>query len=203
MSWKDEVEEIERRRARALEQGGTEAVAKQHGRGRLTARERVAGLIDKDSFREIGGIAGTSERDEQGNTVDFTPTNVVMGMASVGGRPVVIGSDDFTIRGGAYSQGSLRKGIYTDQLAVNMRVPLIRMLEGGGASVTGATGVSVSVNVAMQNLAFDGVNSSYQVVIPRDGVAGTPQEYVEMIFEHTLSIVATLTTTDILIAAWS
>ncbi len=142
MSWKDEVEEIERRRARALEQGGAEAVVKQHGRGRLTARERVAGLVDKDSFREIGGVAGSSERDEQGNTVDFTPTNVVMGMASVGGRPVVIGSDDFTIRGGAYSQGSLRKGIYTNQLAVKMRVPLIRMLEGGGASVKGATGVS-------------------------------------------------------------
>jgi len=69
--------------------------------------------------------------------------------------------------------------------------------------VTTIVGVGVSVNVAMQNLAFDGVNSSYQVVIPRDGVAGTPQEYVEMIFEHTLSIVATLTTTEILIAAWS
>jgi nicotinamidase-related amidase len=69
--------------------------------------------------------------------------------------------------------------------------------------VTTIVGVGVSVNVAMQNLAFDGVNSSYQVVIPRDGVAGTPQEYVEMIFEHTLSIVATLTTTDTLIAAWN
>ncbi len=89
MSWKDEVEEIERRRARALEQGGAEAVAKQHGRGRLTARERVAGLVDKDSFREIGGISGVSERDEQGNTLDFTPTNLVMGMASVEGRQVV------------------------------------------------------------------------------------------------------------------
>ena len=47
MSWKEEVDEIARRRARAQEQGGDEAVAKQHDRGRLTVRERVAGLTDQ------------------------------------------------------------------------------------------------------------------------------------------------------------
>lgn len=64
-------------------------------------------------------------------------------------------------------------------------------------------GVGVSVNVAIQNLAFDAVNSSYQVVIPRDAVAGTPREYVEAVFEHTLGIVATLTTTEALLEAWA
>jgi len=68
--------------------------------------------------------------------------------------------------------------------------------------VTTIVGVGVSVNVAIQNLTFDAVNSSYQMVIPRDAVAGFPAEYVEMVFEHTLAAIATLTTTRDLLAAW-
>lgn len=60
----------------------------------------------------------------------------------------------------------------------------------------------VSINVAIQNITFDAVNHAYQVVIPRDAVAGTPREYAEQVLEHTLSVVATLTTSDELIAAW-
>ena len=63
-------------------------------------------------------------------------------------------------------------------------------------------GVGVSVNVAIQNLAFDAVNASYQVVIPRDAVAGWPREYVEMVFAHTLGAVATLVTTDEVARVW-
>jgi len=68
--------------------------------------------------------------------------------------------------------------------------------------VTTIVGVGVSVNVAIQNLVFDAVNASYQVVIPRDAVAGFPAEYVEMVFEHTLGALATLPTTAELLAAW-
>jgi nicotinamidase-related amidase len=63
-------------------------------------------------------------------------------------------------------------------------------------------GVGVSVNVAIQNLAFDAVNAGYQVVIPRDAVAGWPREYVEMVFANTLGAVATLVTTDELARLW-
>jgi nicotinamidase-related amidase len=63
-------------------------------------------------------------------------------------------------------------------------------------------GVGVSVNVAIQNLAFDAVNSSYQVVIPRDAVAGFPEEYVEAVFANTLGAIATCPTTAELIEAW-
>jgi nicotinamidase-related amidase len=62
--------------------------------------------------------------------------------------------------------------------------------------------VGVSVNVAIQNLAFDAVNAAYQVVIPRDAVAGFPREYQAMVFEHTLGAVATLATTADVLAAW-
>jgi nicotinamidase-related amidase len=64
-------------------------------------------------------------------------------------------------------------------------------------------GVGVSVNVAIQNLAFDAVNSGYQIVLPRDAVAGFPPSYVEAVFANTLGAVATLVRSDDLIAAWA
>jgi nicotinamidase-related amidase len=63
-------------------------------------------------------------------------------------------------------------------------------------------GVGVSVNVAITNLAFDAVNAGYQVVIPRDAVAGWPREYVEMVFAHTLGAVATLVESDDVVRIW-
>jgi nicotinamidase-related amidase len=63
-------------------------------------------------------------------------------------------------------------------------------------------GIGVSVNVAIQNLAFDAVNAGYQVVIPRDAVAGFPRAYVEQVFAHTLGALATLVTSEELLKAW-
>ena len=140
MSWKPEVDEIERRQRAALGLGGAEAVAAQHARGRGTVRERIDALVDGGSFAELGRTAGVAETDEAGRTT-FTPSNVVLGSARIDGRPVVVGGDDFTIRGGAYSPAGLRKGQYTDALAVQRRVPLVRLLEGGGASIAGVSGV--------------------------------------------------------------
>jgi nicotinamidase-related amidase len=68
--------------------------------------------------------------------------------------------------------------------------------------VTTIVGVGVSVNVAIQNLAFDAVNASYQMVIPRDAVAGFPADYVEAVFAHTLGAIATLCTAQDLLSAW-
>ncbi len=138
MSWKKEAEEIERRRSRARQGGGPEAIERQHRRGRLTVRERIEALVDKESFREYGGLAGVAEPGEPGG---FTPASVVAGVARIGSRPCVVAGDDFTIRGAAYSPASLKKGLYADELAVQHRIPLVRLLEGGGASVAGASGV--------------------------------------------------------------
>lgn len=70
------------------------------------------------------------------------------------------------------------------------------------AEVTTIVAVGVSVNIAITNLAFDAVNAGYQVVIPRDAVAGLPADYVEAVFTNTLSLVATLTTAEDIIATW-
>jgi acetyl-CoA carboxylase carboxyltransferase component len=140
MSWKKEVDEIEKRRAAAAQHGGVDAVARHHERGRLAARERIHALVDRDSFVEHGGIAGVSETDADGNLKSFTPSNAVAGTARIGGRHLVVCGDDFTIRGGAYSAIGLKKGLYADELAVRRRIPLVRLLEAGGASIAGASG---------------------------------------------------------------
>jgi nicotinamidase-related amidase len=63
--------------------------------------------------------------------------------------------------------------------------------------------VGVSLNIAIPNLVFDAVNLSYQVVVVSDAVVGIPVEYGAQVLEHTLSLVATVTTTDDLIQAWA
>ena len=140
MSWEDEVDGLEARRARALEMGGAEAVEKHHERGRLTVRERIERLADAGSFEEQGPIAGHAELDDDGKLVDFSPANYVLGFAEIGGRPVVLGGEDFTQRGGSPSPAGLRKSVYSESLAIKHRLPLVRFLEGGGGSVTGSGG---------------------------------------------------------------
>ena len=63
-------------------------------------------------------------------------------------------------------------------------------------------GVGVSVNVAIQNLTFDAVNAAYQVVLPRDAVAGFPADYVDQVFEHTLSGISTVLDAATLLSLW-
>jgi nicotinamidase-related amidase len=62
--------------------------------------------------------------------------------------------------------------------------------------------VGVSVNVAITNLVMDAVNAAYRVVVPRDALAGIPADYADAIIDNTLSLLATITTTDDLLDAW-
>ena len=75
--------------------------------------------------------------------------------------------------------------------------PVLRNL-----GITTIVGIGVSVNVGMLDFAFDAVNAGYQFVMPRDAVAGIPEAYAEAVLDNTLSLVATLCTTDDVLAAW-
>ncbi len=75
--------------------------------------------------------------------------------------------------------------------------PILRNL-----GVTTIVGVGVSLNVGMTNLAFDAVNRGYQIVLPRDAVAGVPPDYADAVLANTLNVIATLTTTPDVIRAW-
>ena len=89
MSWKKEIEELGQRRAMAEKMGGEEKVARQHGRGKMDARARLAAIVDPGSFREIGKIAGRGTYDETGELSEFMASNFIFGRGNVDGRPVV------------------------------------------------------------------------------------------------------------------
>jgi acetyl-CoA carboxylase carboxyltransferase component len=139
MSWHKESEEIQTRRELSKQQGGEEGVAKQHAKGRLSIRERI-NLLVGDTFEEHGEGAGFAEKDEQGNIKSFSPANYVIGFGELGNRRVAVGGEDFTLKGGSPNGAGLRKSVYAEELAVQFRVPLVRMLEGGGGSVAGGGG---------------------------------------------------------------
>ena len=90
MSWDNEIDEIHARRTLAKQQGGAEAVAKHHDKGRLTIRERIDTLLDKDSFDEVGQGAGVPEYDEDGRLRDFQPANFILGFGAINGRKVIV-----------------------------------------------------------------------------------------------------------------
>ncbi len=145
MNWKKEIDEITQRRKLALGQGGDQAVAKHHAKGRLTIRERIDKLIDQNTFEEIGPIAGAANYDENGNLESFDPANFVLGFGKVGGRRIVVGGEDFTMRGGSPSPAGLRKSVYAEEIAIQYRLPLVRLHEGSGGSVGGTSGKGASL----------------------------------------------------------
>jgi acetyl-CoA carboxylase carboxyltransferase component len=137
MNWQPELDELRRREALAEQLGGAERVKRQHDGGRLTVRERIAKLVDPGTFHELGKIAGKAAYDEANELARFTPSNFVFGRAHIGGRPVVVGGDDFTVRGGSADATIKEKHITCERMAHDLRLPLIRLVEGsgGGGSV--------------------------------------------------------------------
>lgn len=135
MSWKPEVDEIKRRKQFAFELGGAEAVRKQHEAGRLTARERIDRLVDRGTWNEFGVLAGKAEYDADGNLLSVRPSNAIVGTGRIGGRRVSIEADDYTIRGGSSEATVAEKWIYAENYALEMRMPLVRLVESAGGSV--------------------------------------------------------------------
>ena len=136
MTWQPEIDEIHQREALAYAMGGTEKVAKHHAQGRMTVRERIETLLDPGTFHETGVLAGSAEYSE-GKLTAFRPANFVMGTGRIDGRKVVVGGDDFTVRGGAADAAVMGKQVYSEQLANSLRIPVVRLVDGtgGGGSV--------------------------------------------------------------------
>lgn len=137
MNWERELDELKRREAFAEQLGGPERVKRQHDGGRYTIRERIAKLVDPASFHEMGKIAGRAAYDAQNELKSLTPSNFVFGRAMIDGRPVLVGGDDFTVRGGSADATIKGKHLMCERMANELRMPLIRLVEGsgGGGSV--------------------------------------------------------------------
>ena len=139
--WADALQELAQRRTAAQALGGPAAVDKHHAQGRLTIRERIQGLVDEGSFSEVGTLTGAG-RYESGKLVGVTPAPYVMGLAEIDGRPVAIGGEDFTVRGGTSWSGDRKKGGqggFVEDLAHHYRMPLVCLIDGAGGSVTSIT----------------------------------------------------------------
>ena len=117
--------------------GGDANIERQHTAGRLTVRERIHRLLDPGSFHESGALAGQAKYDAEGKLVSFLPSNFVAGTGRIDGRRVVVGGDDFTVRGGAADATIGNKMGHAEKLARGLRMPMIRLVDGtgGGGSV--------------------------------------------------------------------
>ncbi|SFU48353.1 acyl-CoA carboxylase subunit beta [Halomonas korlensis] len=135
----DRLAELAFRREQSQAMGGPEAIERQHKANRLTVRERIAALTDEGTFREVGTLAGTGKYDENNHLVSVTPAPYVAGLAKIDNRPVALGGEDFTVRGGTTFGSTRRKGGqggFVEDLAFHYRIPLINLIDGAGGSVT-------------------------------------------------------------------
>ena len=140
-TWEAEIEELNRRRELAQKMGGPKGIEKQHARGRLTIRERIAVLADPGTFREFSPIAGHGVYDPKTQElVDFTPKNFVDGTCLVDGRKVVVAGGDFTVRGGSAAGNilglALGQEFHANRRALEWRIPFIHLLDATGGAVS-------------------------------------------------------------------
>ena len=133
--WQAELAELQLRRSQAQAMGGEQALAKFKASGRMNARERIAALLDADSFRELGSLAGKGHYSKDGAFEKLEPTNAIVGTGHIAGRKVALHVDDFTIRAGSSEATIADKWIYVERMAHQLRMPIIRLVDSAGGSV--------------------------------------------------------------------
>lgn len=142
MAHDDLIAEHERRKAKALGMGSPRKLAEYRERGILNARERIAHLLDPESFREVGAFA-VSERAEDR---ERSPGDgVVAGFGMVDGRPVAVMAYDFTTLGASSAPVASMKFQHVRERAAEHGMPLVVLAEAGGAripDVMGAVGIA-------------------------------------------------------------
>jgi len=132
---RDIVAELEERRRIARLGGGERRIEAQHGRGKLTARERIDLLLDPDSFEEIDMFVEHNCQ-EFGMADNKIPGDgVVTGWGTVNGRPIYLYAKDFTVFGGSLSLAHSRKINKVQDMALRNGVPIIGILDAGGARI--------------------------------------------------------------------
>jgi acetyl-CoA carboxylase carboxyltransferase component len=155
---------LERLREQARLGGGQQRVDAQHGRGKLTARERISILLDDGSFEELDQLvllAGT----------EFNPTKlqaeaVVTGWGKIDGRPVYVFSQDFTVVGGSLSEPMGEKCVKIMDLALRNGAPVIGLNDGGGARVQeGVDSLASYGDIFLRNVLASGVIPQISVVL--------------------------------------
>lgn len=138
MTMKDRVAELEARRAKIREMGGAERVARQHERGKLTARERMAALFDQGQWFEVG-MHGR-QMGPAGERADTPADGVICGFGKVEGRMVCAAAYDFTVKGGSIGQTGEEKVTRLRKMALTGRWPMVWLIDSAGARIDPGSG---------------------------------------------------------------
>ena len=129
------LEDLRRRYHEAVTASGEAAIAKQHAKGKKTARERIEMLLDPDSFEELDEYVRHRSNAFGMDKARPYGDSVVTGVGTINGRQVAVFSQDFTIFGGSLGEAAGNKIIKVMDLAIATGVPLIGMLDSGGARI--------------------------------------------------------------------
>jgi acetyl-CoA carboxylase carboxyltransferase component len=162
----DQLEVLRAMRARALEGGGPDRIAQQHGRGKLTARERLALLLDDGSFQEMGALATHEETDFGLADQRFPGDGVVAGFGKINGRRVAVFAQDFTVLGGSFSRVQSNKISRIQDLALESGVPLVGLNDSGGARIQeGVASLAAYGEVFVRNVLSSGVIPQISLIL--------------------------------------
>lgn len=158
MAHEPEMELLRRKQQQAAAPAGSEAIAKQHERGKLTARERIRHLLDEGSFVELDAFA-VHRSDAFGlENKEFVGDGVVTGYGTIEGRRVCLFSQDFTVLGGSLGEVFAEKICKIMDLATKIGCPIIGINDSGGARIQeGVVSLGGYAEIFWRNVAASGV----------------------------------------------
>ncbi len=160
------LEELERRRARARLGGGEKRIAAQHAKGKLTARERLAVLLDDGSFEEYDMFVEHRTTDFGMADKRIPGDGVVTGSGTINGRPVYVFSQDFTVFGGSLSETHAEKICKIMDMAMKTGAPVIGLNDSGGARIQeGVASLAGYAEVFQRNILASGVIPQISVIM--------------------------------------
>src|SRR5215475_6186612 len=164
---KDILEKLEHRRANARLGGGKARIEAQHKRGKLTARERIDLLMDKDSFEEFDMFVEHRATEFGMDKQPKVPGDgVVTGWGTVNGRTLFVFAKDFTVFGGSLSETHAQKIVKIQDMAMKARAPIIGLFDAGGARIQeGVAALGGYGEVFKRNVLASGVIPQISVIM--------------------------------------
>src|SRR5690348_4952178 len=163
---KDMLERLEDRRGQARAGGGAKRVEMQHGRGKLTARERIDLLMDKNSFEEFDMFVEHRATDFGMAKTKIPGDGVVTGWGTINGRTVFVFAKDFTVFGGSLSETHAQKILKVQDMAMKARAPIIGLFDAGGARIQeGVAALAGYAEVFKRNVIASGVIPQISVIM--------------------------------------
>ena len=162
----DVLRTLQRKRRDAHLGGGTARIEKQHAKGKLTARERLSALLDPDSFEEFDMFVEHRSGDFGMQRQTIPGDGVVTGWGEIGGRPVFVFSQDFTVFGGSLSEAHAEKICKVMDQAMKVGAPVIGLNDSGGARIQeGVASLGGYAEVFQRNVLASGVIPQISVIM--------------------------------------